>query len=220
MPVPTVITDLSTTASANNPQGGETPTQGDDHLRAHAAFIRQVYDALSAALSITGLTVSGNTTLGDSVTDTLNVGSGGIVKDASGNVGIGANPTYRLDVSQSGSSATVVDVIRAFANASAEASARILFGTAAFPINGAITVQTETANSANFRIQTPLSGVGTLTDRLLIDASGNFITNLNAAPPTLSVNGQAVFALTSNTNLRVSVRGTDGVTRSANLTLA
>ena len=34
-------------------------------------------------------TVTGNTILGDATTDTLNVGAGGLVKDASGNVGIG-----------------------------------------------------------------------------------------------------------------------------------
>ena len=40
------------------------------------------------------LTTTGNTILGDASTDTLNVGNGGLVKDASGNVGIGtASPT-------------------------------------------------------------------------------------------------------------------------------
>ena len=37
----------------------------------------------------TTLNVAGNTILGDASTDTLNVGNGGLVKDASGNVGIG-----------------------------------------------------------------------------------------------------------------------------------
>jgi hypothetical protein len=45
------------------------------------------------------LTTTGNTILGDATTDTLNVGAGGLVKDASGNVGIGlSNPTAKLDV--------------------------------------------------------------------------------------------------------------------------
>jgi hypothetical protein len=39
------------------------------------------------------LTTTGNTILGDATTDTLNVGAGGLVKDASGNVGIGQTPT-------------------------------------------------------------------------------------------------------------------------------
>ena len=53
-----------------------------------------------------------------------------------------------------------------------------------------------------------------------IDANGNWILNTNTSAPSLSVNQQMTFALTSNTNLRISVRGTDGVTRSSNLTLS
>ena len=45
------------------------------------------------------LTTTGNTILGDATTDTLTVGVTGIVKDASGNVGIGtASPGAKLDV--------------------------------------------------------------------------------------------------------------------------
>jgi hypothetical protein len=53
-----------------------------------------------------------------------------------------------------------------------------------------------------------------------IDSLGNTISNVNSAVPTLGANSQMVFNLTSNTNLRISVRGTDGVTRVANITLA
>ena len=40
-----------------------------------------------------------------------------------------------------------------------------------------------------------------------------------ASPPSLTVNSTLSFELTSNTNLTVYARGTDGVTRSANITL-
>jgi hypothetical protein len=40
-------------------------------------------------ISAADLTTTGNTILGNASTDTLNVGNGGLVKDASGNVGIG-----------------------------------------------------------------------------------------------------------------------------------
>ena len=40
------------------------------------------------------LTTTGNTILGDSSADTLNVGNGGLVKDASSNVGIGTSSPY------------------------------------------------------------------------------------------------------------------------------
>jgi hypothetical protein len=58
------------------------------------------------------------------------------------------------------------------------------------------------------------------SERARIDASGNLIQSAPTTPPTLATNGQMVFNLTSNTNLRVSVRGSDGVTRTANITLA
>ena len=58
------------------------------------------------------------------------------------------------------------------------------------------------------------------TERLRIDSSGNFISNVTGTAPTLATNSQMVFNLTSNTNLRISVRGTDGTTRTADITLA
>ena len=49
--------------------------------------------------TVVNLITSGNTILGDASTDTLNVGNGGLVKDASGNVGIGtASPVEKLTV--------------------------------------------------------------------------------------------------------------------------
>ena len=51
--------------------------------------------------TLVNLTTTGNTTLGDATTDTLTVGVTGIVKDASGNVGIGTaspNANSKLDV--------------------------------------------------------------------------------------------------------------------------
>ena len=53
-----------------------------------------------------------------------------------------------------------------------------------------------------------------------LDSLGNIYQKPPATPPTLTVNGDMVFNLTSNTNLRISVRGSDGVTRVANITLA
>jgi len=92
-----------------------------------------VADALSAvsggtvngAVTITGaLTANGNVILGDASTDTLNVGNGGLVKNASGNVGIGtSSPGYRLDVR--GGNARIA------ANASGASDGVLYFGNAA-----------------------------------------------------------------------------------------
>ena len=57
----------------------------------------------SGTSTLIDLTTSGNTILGDASTDTLNVGNGGLVKDASGNVGIGtSSPVGKLTVSKAG----------------------------------------------------------------------------------------------------------------------
>ena len=58
--------------------------------------------ASAAAATFTDLTTTGNTTLGNASTDTLNVGNGGIIKDASGNVGVGVSPSYRLHIAGEG----------------------------------------------------------------------------------------------------------------------
>lgn len=44
MPVPTVITDLSTTPASNYPAGTDSPSTLDDVQRTHASFIRQLYN--------------------------------------------------------------------------------------------------------------------------------------------------------------------------------
>lgn len=118
MPVPTAITDLSSTASSNSPAGTDSPVDGDNFIRALSKFIRDLYDGAltlsnktiaspiitgtatfsGAATGITDLTTTGNTVLGNASTDTLDVGNGGLVKDASGNVGVGVAPTQKLDV--------------------------------------------------------------------------------------------------------------------------
>lgn len=48
MPIPTTITDLSATAASNSPSGADSPVDGDNFLRAHGAFIRQLYDGITA----------------------------------------------------------------------------------------------------------------------------------------------------------------------------
>jgi hypothetical protein len=49
MPIPTSITDLSTTAASNSPSGSEPPIEGDNHLRTAYAFIRQLYDGVTGS---------------------------------------------------------------------------------------------------------------------------------------------------------------------------
>ena len=51
------------------------------------------------------------------------------------------------------------------------------------------------------------------------DPNDNFVTKITSTAPTLNTNKTMTFELTSNTSLKISVRGSDGVTRSASLTL-
>jgi len=69
MPVPSSISDLSTTPALNSPPGSESPSSIDDYLRTLSAFIRQINDLAatkadaSAVVNLTGAqTVAGTKT--------------------------------------------------------------------------------------------------------------------------------------------------------------
>lgn len=67
---------------------------------------------LTGAISgATDVTTTGNTILGNASTDTLNVGNGGIIKDASGNTGIGTTPRVKFDVGGEAAAAAQLRVV-------------------------------------------------------------------------------------------------------------
>ena len=109
MAVPTLITDLSTTAASNSPVAGDNVFPDlDDFLRIIQAMLASIYantatngwvspyaaksgTVFTGALSgITDLTTTGNTILGNAQGDTLNVAAGAIAVGASGNVTMAA----------------------------------------------------------------------------------------------------------------------------------
>jgi len=53
-----------------------------------------------------------------------------------------------------------------------------------------------------------------------VDITGNLVAQLNAAAPSLTANSSMSFRLVNNTTLAILVRGTDGVTRTANITVS
>lgn len=95
MPVPSSINDLSTVAGSNPPGGGETPAEGDNHIRAAYSFIAALRDILNGTSSTTvavqslavsgaaafagsvsvagALTANGNVTIGNAAGDALTV---------------------------------------------------------------------------------------------------------------------------------------------------
>lgn len=53
-----------------------------------------------------------------------------------------------------------------------------------------------------------------------VDITGNLVAQLNPAAPSLTANSTMSFRLVNNTTLAILVRGTDGVTRTANITVS
>ena len=86
--------------------------------------------------------------------------------------------------------------------------------------NGSSTAFWISATSGNKLIIGGTGGTEPTAGALAIDNVGNTVMTLQSAAPSLGVNSTMVFALTSNTNLRISARGSDGTTRVANVTLA
>ena len=57
------------------------------------------------------------------------------------------------------------------------------------------------------------------TERARIDSSGNLIQKVNTTAATLATNGTLTFSIVDNSTLRISVRGSDGTTRTATVAL-
>ena len=84
MPVPSTITDLSATAGSNYPAGSDSPATLDDVQRAHASFIRQIYDYVIATFTFPGGTSTAPVTEGvaywNTTTTKPTVGDGAAAK--------------------------------------------------------------------------------------------------------------------------------------------
>lgn len=80
------------------------------------------------------------------------------------------------------------------------------------------------SNSGGLEFSSSASGTSgndiTFSTHTTIDNSGNLIQRVNGTAPSLGANGTMTFELTSNTELKIKVRGSDGTTRSVSLTLA
>lgn len=127
-------------------------------------------------------------------TNTINVGSGQIYKDASGNVGVGtASPATRVDIRSSSGTGSLVTL----ANSSAASSANVVetryiagntySGLDVIASIGAINQFASTNNYGDifFKTATP-SG---LTERLRIDSSGNVGIGTASADSILHIKG-------------------------------
>jgi hypothetical protein len=132
------------------------------------------------------LTTTGNTILGDATTDTLNVGAGGLVKDASGNVGIGtASPVGKLDII-SGTARMFFSNQSATAFFTAVNTANSAYAPMA--INGSELIL-KTGDAERMRIDSSGNvGIGTSSPTVKLDVSGV------AKATALSISGTTAFS--------------------------
>ena len=136
-------------------------------------------------------------------------------------IGIGTTiPEFTLDVR--GSISCSEDIIATgiiTANSfSGEVSYANVSGIATYATTAGISTYATTAGIATY---TTTAGISTVSQGLT--GSPNIITGITTVglgTTSAPSNSQLTFELISNTNLRIKVRGTDGMLRSANITLA
>lgn len=209
----------------------------DFFLRNNLANVVVSNDSLAAGTTRVGAGGSSAGTITFHRTSVLNTSDESMRITSVGNVGVGTTaPQARMDVS---GGQLVCQSVNTFfstkfnSNGAAwsdqgDAPALIMNGAAPqvpefSTYRGArsypqFTVRQNPTHDAGGQI---LSGTGLAVPILAatFDAFGNTIFAAKTAAPTLSIDGQVVFNLTSATNLRISARS-GGVTRVANITLA
>jgi hypothetical protein len=137
--------------------------------------------------------------------------------DSSGNIGIGnSGPTQAVVV---GSDSRTTDaVVRAN---TLGASANPAFSLRS---SGVIAWDMAVDGSGYLRITRNTAGYGTAqlaaAAKVSLSDSGDLIATVNSGAPALTLNGTMTLELTSDTQLTIKVRGSDGTTRSVALTLA
>lgn len=126
-----------------------------------------------AITGVTDLTTTGNTTLGNAAADTLNVGNGGLVKDASNNFGLNMTPagTVALDIKEPDAATDLI------VGLSAGTGARAQIRSVA-QADGTTSVLTFSTTSG-----------GSTAERVRIDSSGNVGIGTTPGAFKLDVNG-------------------------------
>lgn len=199
MPVPALITDLSTTPSSNSPAGTETPTLGDDYVRTAMAFIAQLRDKLngtSAAGTLLTPTLSGNTTASYVLTPAVSAAS---AYRSTGQTLVAGTNTILFDTATANRATSYVAATGIF-------TAPV---TGVYQVNAVIALQNNTVSSAT------LGGLLiSVNNSTAVGASTVYLDLANATvgPSSNAFNrsGSALLSLLSGDTLRVLVLHTGG----------
>ena len=144
-----------------------------------------------------------------------------VLQPNGGNVGIGQTPSDKFNVRVSPASAAIAGMT---VNDSTNVIGLMITGSAYSSFGVGANSGWLYAATNNMSIGPYGAGyvsiVSNGAERIRFAADGNAYMTLQGAVPTIPNNAQMVFNLTSNTNLRISVKGSDGTTRTANITLA
>jgi Repeat of unknown function (DUF5907) len=190
-----------------------------------AQFNTAVTDADLAVLAAN--TFTGAQTAPSFIPNSATVPANGVYLPAVNIVGIAANTTEAVRVTSAGIGVNTSSITSLGGNILVVDIA----GTSTTR-GGAVNVKTsDNSLNGNFYAADGVVTIGSGSSHPLVfaiantevsrfDTSKNLIHFAPATPPSLTVNGTLVMNLTSNTNLRISVRGSDGTTRVANITLA
>jgi hypothetical protein len=174
-----------------------------------ATFASNGNTTLAGALSVSSTTASTSTSTGALVVSggmgvAGAIYGGGVINTSVGTGGVG----NQLVLNNSATNST-----------QGRGSAILYTGTGDANL-AAIESQTTTASNNTGKLVIKTSNAGTLAIAATYDENGNLIQKVNGTAPSLVVNSTMTFELTSNTSLKIFVRGSDGTTRSTTLTLA
>jgi hypothetical protein len=148
-----------------------TKGEADGLLAAKAPLASPTF---TGTVTAAALTTTGNTILGDASTDTLNVGNGGLVKDASGNVGIGtSSPAQKLQVNGKA-------IIGTYAGTGAY-GLYLRSDAESTHYNWQISTQNAVNGAIEFARSTAVGGSTFNSPSVVIDSSGNLLVGTTSA---------------------------------------
>lgn len=179
--------------NASNPSGSDAKSEGDDHLRLLKGTLLATFPGMTGAMTATHAQLN-------KLASTFSIASA---------------PNNAHTISSTGA-ATL---------AAASASSGVILTMRNTGSTGAGFVIEQSGVDA-WGVSMPAGSQDLVfyrsntTEMLRLNSNGYMLQVLGPTVPTLSINRQIVWTLVGDTQLTASVRGTDGVTRTATITLA